>query len=527
MAYLKKVVAPFALCALIFSTTPLHAETIEDFYRAFKASKYSEAQKLIEKITFDPNKENTKHYLLGLTHSRLQEFDKAISEFEKAKSLGNDAQDLHYELGQAYYAASDLRKARQSFEKSVELNFNKANSLYYIGHISQTLEEYDKSKNAFTLIIKDKTNEDKIVQIARFQLAETLLSMARDKKNTSTLVDRYVIPLLKQAYQTETTTAVAQEIQVRIQELLNEFKLDPDMMVNGRKISNKRHSLTLGQKLKFDNNVTLANDQTTVLQSKKESYIFETEAYARKDFVFKKRFIISPDARFTFTQYTDSKNSSVYQNNSYLLTTALKSKTEHTLFQRPASFLFDIDRTYTARDKLQEKKRTKYATSLTYTFGEKFKFFNIGDTTIKFKFKDYEAYLNTLNNKTKSLSVDQTWFTSKKHLMIFLFSMDLVDNYNATTNSTNSYLARIDYLIPEIIPQYTLGLALSTTFLDTKEQKSSRGIEKTYSPSVDISRDLSNKLKVGFNYEYTNNSSKSDTYKYTKSVFTTEVKYSF
>lgn len=527
MSQLKKVIAPLALTTFAFSTISLKAESIEDFYRAFKVSKYSEAQKIIEKINFETNKENTKHYLLALTYSRLQEFDKAIVEFEKAISMGNDAKDLHYELGQAYYAANELKKSRQAFEKSVALDFNKANSLYYIGHISQTLEEYEKSRNAYTQIIKDKNSEDKIVQIARFQLAETLLSMARDKKNTASLVDRYVIPLLKQAYETEKTTPVALEIQGRIQELLNEFKLDPDMMINGRKISSKRHALTLGQKLKFDNNVTLANDQTTVVQSKKESYIFETEAYAKKDFIFKKRFIISPEARFTFTQYTDSKNATVYQNNSYLLTTALKTRTEHVLFNKPASFLLELDRSYTARDKLQEKKRTKYATSLTYTIGEKFRLFNVGDTTIKFKFKDYDAYLETLSNKTKSLSVDQTWFTTKKHLMIFLLSMDLVDNYNATTNSTNSYLMRFDYLIPEIIPQYTLGLALATTLLDTKEQKSSRGVEKTYAPSIDISRDLSEKLKVGFNYEYTRNTSKSDTYKYTKSVFTTEVKYSF
>lgn len=527
MIYLNKVIGTFTLTVLSLSANNLHAETIEDFYRAFKGSKYTEAQKIIEKISFESKNQSTKFYLAGLTLARLQEFDKAIIEFERAKKLGNDAEDLHYELGQAYYATNELRKSREAFEKSIETNFNTANSLYYVGHISQTLEEYEKSKNAYTQIIKNKTNDDKVVQIARFQLAETLLAMARTKKNVAAIVDRYVITLLRQAYETETTTPVALEIQARIQELLTEFKLDPNVMVNGRKISEKRHSLSLGQKLKFDNNVTLANDQTTVVQSKKESYIFETEAYAKKDFVLKKRFILSPDIRFTFNHYSDTKNATVYQNNSYLITTTLKTKTEHSLFGKPASLLLDLDRTYTARDKLQEKKRSKYATSLSYTLGEKFRFFNVGDTTLKIKFKDYDAYLNTLNNKTTSFSIDQTWFTAKKHLLILLFSLDSVDNYNATTNSTDSYLMRFDYLIPEIIPQYTLGFALSTTLLDTKEQTNTRGTEKTYSPSVDISRDLSSQLKVGFNYEYTKNSSKSDSYKYNKSVFTSELKYTF
>ncbi len=527
MTYFKKALKTFSFSLLAFSANNITAETLEDFYRAFKGSKYSEAQKIIEKINFDESKKSSKNYLLALTYARLQEFDKAINEFENAKKMGNDANDIDYELGQAYYAANELKKSRESFENSVKVKFNTANSLYYIGHISQSLEEYEKSKNAFTQIIKNKSNDDKIVQIARFQLAETLLSMARNKKNTEAIAERYVIPLLRQAYETETTTMVAPDIQNRIQEVLNEFKLDPNTMVNGRKISAKRHSLTIGQKLKFDNNVTLANDQTSVLQSKKESYIFETEAYARKDFVLKKRFILSPDIRFTFNQYTDSKNATVYQNNSYLINYAFKTKTEHVFLNKPASFIFEFENTYTARDKLQEKKRTKYATSQTFIFGEKFRYFGVGDTTFKIKFKDYKAYLDTLNSKTFNLSIDQTWFTANKHLIIFLFSYDAVDNFNSTSNSTDSYLYRFDYLIPEIMPQYTLGLALSSTFLDTKEQKASRGIEKTYSPSIDISRDLNDNLKVGFNYEYTKNSSKSDTYNYTKSVFTTEVKYSF
>ena len=525
--HLKNVILPFALSSIAFTSLSVKSETVEDFYRAFKVSKYAEAQKIIEKISFDSNKESSKHYLLGLTYARLQEFDKSIIEFEKAIKLNIDANDVYYELGQAYYAASELKKARSAFDMSVKNNFNKANSLYYIGHISQTLEEYETAREAFTNIIKDKNSDDKVVQIARFQLAETLLAMAREKNNTSTLVDRYVLPLLRQAYETEQSTPVAQEIQQRIQELINEFKLDPDMMINGRKISSKRYALSLGQKLKFDNNVTLANDQSTVVQSKKESYIFETEAYGRKDFVLSKRFIISPEARITFTQYSDSKNATVFQNNSYLINTAVKTKTEHTLFNTPASFLIDIERNYTARDKFQEKKRTKYATSSTYSIGEKFKFFKIGDTTIKYKYKDYEAYLKTLNNKTSSISIDQTWFTSKKHLMIFLVNADFIDNYNAKNNSTDSYLFRVDYLIPEIIPQYTLGLALATTLLDTKEQKSTRGVEKTYAPSIDITRDISDKFKVGFNYEFTTNSSKSSAYEYKKSVFTTEVKYNF
>ncbi|MCK6595231.1 MAG: tetratricopeptide repeat protein [Bacteriovoracaceae bacterium] len=528
MDLLKSQKIKFGFLALaVLSSNVVHAQSVEEFYKSFKTSNYQQALSTLEAIQFTEDKISTKYYLEGLTQARLQEFDKAILALEKAAQLKNDAPDLYYELGQAYYASNDIKKARMAFSQSAKLNFNRANSLYYVGHISQTLEEYKEAKKAYMAIIKNRKSDEKVLQIARFQLAETLLSMARETKAVEKITDRYVIPLLRQAYDTDRTTVVASEIQLRIQELLNEFKLDPNTMANGRKINPDRYVLTLAQKIKFDTNVTLANDQSTVTQSKKESYIFETEGYGKRDFVFKKRIIISPDLRVVYTQYSDSKNATVYQNNSYLFTYALRNRFEHTLWQKPASFLFDIERNYTARDKSQEKKRTKYATSQSFMFGEKFRFFSAGETTIKYKFKDYAAYLETLNNKTTSLSLDQTIFTKNQHLMIVLFSADFIDNYNATNNSTDSYLFRLDYLIPEFMPQYTLGFALSSTFLDTKEQTDTRGMEKTLAASVDITRDISKNLKVNFNYELTQNTSKSETYEYKKSIFLTEIKYQF
>ena len=206
------------------------AESVEDFYKFFKTSKYLDAKASLEKIDFK-DKESTKFYLLGLTHARLQEFDQAIVNFEKAKRLNNEAIDLNYELGQAYYAATELKKAILAFEKSSELNFNRTNSLYYIGTISQTLEDYNKARESFTKIIKDKTSPDSIVQLARFQLAETLLSVAREKKESSSIVEKYVLPLMQQAIDTDTTSTVARDIKQRILEITNEFNLDPNVMV--------------------------------------------------------------------------------------------------------------------------------------------------------------------------------------------------------------------------------------------------------------------------------------------------------
>ncbi len=517
----------FIACCGVLSSNLFAEQHLEEYYRLFKTSNYSKALKVLAGTDFATEKLSTKHYLLGITHSRLQEFDRAIINFEKAIQLKTDAQDIYYEYGQALYAANELKKSRMAFEESITKNFNRDNSLYYVGHISQILEDYQKSKDSFAAVVRNKNADDKIVQVARFQMAETLLLVAREKKNTANYVEKYIIPMMNTALAMDKNSPVAKDISQRILELTNEFKLDPNVMVNGRRLSTKRYTLTLGQKIKFDNNVTLANDQSTTVQSKKESYILESEAFGKRDFVFKKRYIVSPESRVTYTRYTDTENATVYQNNAYLINFALRSKVEHTLRGQPASAIVEFESNYTARDKYQQKKLNKYATSKTFTIGEKFKLSSWGDSSLKFKYKDYNAYSDSLDNKTKTVVFDHTKITGMGHLVIFLVTLDFIENYRATSNSTDSYLFRIDYLIPEIIPQYSLGFGLSTTLLDTKEQKATRGTEKNIAPSIDLSRDVTDRFKVGFNYEFTKNISKSDSNEYTKHVLQTELKYSF
>jgi hypothetical protein len=62
---------------------------------------------------------------------------------------------------------------------------------------------------------------------------------------------------------------------------------------------------------------------------------------------------------------------------------------------------------------------------------------------------------------------------------------------------------------------------------DTLEQKDTRGTEVSWNPSIDIAKDLTDKSKISFNYDYTKSTSDSPDYSYGKSVFTTEYRYSF
>lgn len=504
---------------------------IENFYKLFKKGNYQEAVASLKNVPSTQINSATNAYLTGLCYARLQEFDKAYDFFKKAQSLGSTASDLYYEMGQALYAMSDLQKSRQAFKKSVEINFNKPTSLYYVAHISQILEEHLVAKEYFGLILKEREADAKIRQVAKFQLAETILLMARDEKKSfeemTKFVSQYVLPLMKQAIDEESGSSTVPEINGRITEIQREFNLDPNYMVNGRKISAKRFNFNIGQKIKYDSNVTNASEQASVTASKKEAFISDTDLSLKYDWVLKQKYTITPDFKATHTYHSDRTNASVYENDAYSLTGALRNKIDHKIGQTISTFLFDYDYNYTAKDRDHTQKRIKYSNATTYTLGERLKYFSKGDTTIKLKYKDYTAYSNTLYNKTTSVSIDQAIAFSNQTLLIILGQADLVDSYNNTTSSTDSYLLRFDYIIPEFFPTFTLGIGMATTFLDTKKQKATRGMEKTYNPSLDLSKDITANFKLGINYDYSKTTSKSVSNEYTKQTLTTEFRYTF
>jgi tetratricopeptide (TPR) repeat protein len=510
----------------------LHAQSpaLNDYHKLYKSGQYLKAVSSLESVDGKDNN-GEKYYLLAMAYSKLQEYDKAITNFEAAIRENNPSKDLYYEYGQALYASNELKAARKAFGESATKDFNKPASLYYMAHISQILEEFNEAKDRYTDLIKNKDADNKIKQIARFQLSETMLSLLREKvKSPESLeknVEKYILPMMRQAHKTDKSTPVATEIAQRIGELEKEFNLDPDLLLNGRRIPSKRYSGYVAQKIKFDDNISLTNEQNNVSQSKRESFIFETEAYARYDWVLKKKFIVSPEFRWNFVQHGDQDSSAVYQNDVYSLNANLKNKYEHKFREAPASFSFDIEYTKSFKDWKAQHSRIPYADSVAIGIGEQFSYFDVGETSFKLKRKSFTGETDTINNHTWSISADQTVILPTQHLLIALLELDTVDNYNNTSSSTDTYLLRFDYLIPEIMPRYTLAFALATTLTDTKEQMAQRGYETTLNPSIDLSKQINERMKISINYDFTKNKSKQSDYDYQKNVFTTEFRYSF
>ncbi len=504
---------------------------LNDFNQYYKSGQYSKALSALEQLDSSNNVHGEKGYYEGLCYSKLQEYDKAIKAFEVAIKANNSSPDLQYEYGQALYAANELKAARRAFTESAKQSFNTPASLYYIAHISQILEEFETAKNGYSDLLKNKEADIKIKQIARFQMAETMLSIMKekisDKKSLTKGVEKYVLPNMKQAYESDKSTNAANDILQRMAEIEKEYDLDPNLLKNGRRISPKRYSGYFSQKIKFDDNITLTNEENNIQQSKKESFVFESEVYGKYDIVLQKRFIMSPELRINFVQNGDQDTPEVFQNDTYSVFANLKNKYEHNMFGQPSSFLFDIEYNNSHKDWRQIHERSAYATSLAFAIGESFTYFSVGDTSVHFKRKAYKGENEQINNTTYSLSADQTAALPNGHMVIGLFEADFIDNYNNTSTSTDTYLLRFDYLIPEIMPKYTLDIALASTVTDTKEQEATRGTEFTLNPSLDLSKEINDHMKISINYDYTKNNSKQSDYKYSKSIFSTEFRYSF
>lgn len=507
------------------------ANPLEEFYGLYKKGQYEKAIDSLNKLTIDQNSEASKFYLTGISYARLQEFDKAADNLALAIEKGHDAKDMYYEYGQALYAKNSLKAAREAFKKSAELNFNTSASLYYQGHISQILEDFSSAKKAYLEIIKLKDKDKKIDQVAKFQLAESELQMTRntisEKEKLGKDIQKRIIPMLKMAFDTDRNSNVAIDINKRIKEIMKEFDLDPDVMINGRRIASDRFHASFDIKTKYDDNITNTNLENDVQQSLKESYIVETELETKYDLVYKKKWIASPLLRLNFNKYTNQDDSDVYMNDSAIITAAIKNKFETFAFEKASSYLFDIDYSKTLKDYNSTHKLENYSTSILFTIGKQITYFSFGDTNFKFKYKDFKAYSDSINNHTMSFSIDQVVALNNNELLIILLNSDMIDNYNNSNTNSNSYMLRLDYILPEFMPSYTFTGSLTLTLNDTLKLSASRGLEKTITPSIELAKEINRNLKANINLEYTNNKSKSNDYTYHKYVTTFGLNYNF
>jgi tetratricopeptide (TPR) repeat protein len=81
-------------------------------------------------------------FYLGLTLTRIGEFQEAIVALEKTLKLAPAKRYVHYHLGLAYFQAAQYQAALHHFEQAVQFDPNKATAHFYLGYTHYQLRHY-------------------------------------------------------------------------------------------------------------------------------------------------------------------------------------------------------------------------------------------------------------------------------------------------------------------------------------------------------------------------------------------------
>ncbi len=467
-------------------------------------------------------------YYLAIAYSKLLRYDEAIAQFKLAIKNDSQVKDLYYEYGQALFGNNNLRAARDAFRISATRNYNYTASIYYVAHCSELLDEFQMAKHNYRILIKDSRTDKNILQVSLFQYSRIMLQLMRDQekilirqeRNLTNNIPKYIIPLLNKALLVDQNTEVAAEINKLIVDLTKEFNLDPNIMINGRRLSPSRFSAYLASRIKHDNNI---------FTTKRGSAYLEEEGYIKYEFRLKKRFIISPDLKVTQTHYHNQKEDTFYKNDAITVTTDLKNKLEHRVNHQPASLMLDLNLSKQYKDINSAHKLQYYYQSYGASLAEQFNFFKPGESTVKIKNSEFRDMTDDLyNSRTLTSSFDQYFFLNQgQHLLITTFETSFVNYYNYKYLNSNSLSIYLIYLMFEVFPTYTLQLAQYTTITDTRQQRDTRGYELSLNPSIEISKRITNDLTLTLNYSFTTNNSKSESSKYNKQVISSDVTLNF
>jgi tetratricopeptide (TPR) repeat protein len=466
------------------------------------------------------------NYWKGICYNRLQDYAESILSFDKSLQLEYAPLDIHYEYGQALFAAEKLSEARIQFSESVKRKFKRAVSLYYIGFISKEMGELKKAATFFKSIEKlDNSESKEVKQAAEMQLGDIYLDLVEKRSDTFGSIESTVIPQYQKAIEIEPESSLTPIIQEKIVKLQAKYDLILFKLRNGRPTLNPPYFLRISQEFGNDSNVTFSPAETTISKSKQASGYSKTDLIGRYTFYHSDIFSIAPEFRFNNTYYFN-RVSEIYRNDNYLLAPAIRTAYEHELWKRPASFLIDYDYNEARRDVYANKRLDFSSRSHTLMIGERFNYFDGGESILRLRHRILQSYLAASNSKLTSLVFEQIK-SLKENMLLFFLSYDIlrVDNISY---DTNAFTFRTDLIFARIKDWFTpsIGFALTTT--DPINDRASRGREYLLNPSARISKTFKKNWRANLKVDYQKNQSNDkQNFAYTKTIYAFELEYLF
>jgi tetratricopeptide (TPR) repeat protein len=465
-------------------------------------------------------------YWKGICFNRLQEFDEAIASFDRSLGLDYAPVDIHYEYGQALFAAEKLGEARLQFRESLKRKFKRGVSLYYIGYISKEMGDKKKAFTFFKSINKLNQDEmEEVRQAAEMQIGDIYLEQIEKRTDAHKTVESYVIPQYQKALEVDPDSKLAPLIQEKIVKLQRRYDLMLFQLQNGRPTLNPPYLLRLSQEFGQDSNVTFAPAETTISASKQASLYSKTDVIGRYTFYYRDFLSISPEFRFNNTYYFN-RVPEIYRNDNFLLAPALRTAHEHSLWSRPAAFLFDYEFNEARRDVNAKEKLEFSSRSHGLSIGEKFNYFAFGESVVRLRYRMLESFLDDSDSNMTSLVFEQVKSLTT-NILLFYFSYDRM-RVTDSSFDTDAFTLRTDFIMSPIRNWFTPSFGLAMTSTDPINSRATRGRELLLNPSARITKTFKRKWRAHLKYDYQKNDSKDkENFAFTKTVYALELEYLF
>jgi tetratricopeptide (TPR) repeat protein len=464
-------------------------------------------------------------YWKGLCFNRTKDYENAILEFSKALGLDYSPLDLNYEYGQALFAADKLSEARLQFRESLRKKFKRAVSLYYIAFLSKELGDKKKAITFFKAINKlDPTEAQEVKQASEFQIGDIYLEQVEKHPDAFRAIEESILPQYQLAHDLDPDSALAIEILRKIRTLQAKYDLVLFKLRNGRPTLMPPYFLRAAVEYGVDSNVTFSPKEQEVSAAQQSSAFGKADVIGRYTFYHRDFLSISPEFRFNSTKYF-SQEADIYRNDNFLLAPALRTAYEHHLWKKPASVLFDYDYNEVRRDIDSERKLKFASRSHTLMLGERFNYFNWGESIVRLRRRMFESYSSIADSTTTSLVVEQIR-NLDLNTLLFYASYDMMrvkDNYY----DTNAFTFRTDYILSRFRDYFTpsFGLGITRT---TPLNNSVRGTEYLLNPSMRFSKTFKKSWRGNLKFDYQDyNSEDSQNYAYKKYTYSFELEYLF
>lgn len=465
-------------------------------------------------------------YWQGISFNRVQDYPEAIRNFKKSLALEYAPQDIHYEYGQALYASEKYPEARIQFSESVKKKFKRGVSLYYIGYISKEMGDRKKAFTFFKAVDKlDPEEAREVKQASEMQIGDIYLEQAERHSDSFKAVEEIVIPQYQKAYEVDKDSALAMAIQEKILKTQTKYDLILLRLRNGRPTLNPPYFLRIAQEFGQDTNVTFAPADTTISSSDQASTYSKTDVFGKYTFYFKDYISVSPEFRFNKTYYFN-RVPEIYRNDNMMMAPALRGAYEHSLWKKPASVLLDYDYNESRRDVNAKEKLEFSSRSHTFMIGERFNYFDWGESIIRLRHRILQSYISASSSNTTSFVYEQLKMF-RVNTLLFYFSYDRM-RVDSSIFDTDSFTARGDLIMGRVRDWFTPSIGLGITSTDPINNRSARGREFLINPSARLSKTFKKYWRANLRYDYQKNNSKdTENFAYTKSIYAFELEYLF